>query len=171
MKYETMTVNSMQRFVKRMDETLPRLIAERERIIEEIKGMQDRKEILSWDEIASAVAYPKAMPDKERISGGNADDNKLLGQLDQINRIYLSQMEELCEELAAVEIRIAQTRYVNRCIGRLEEADREIIESFTRKDLTYERGSQGMHMARNTLYKVQKRALERLVNIYNSSEP
>ena len=28
--------------------------------LEEIKAIQARKEILSWDEIASAVAYPKA---------------------------------------------------------------------------------------------------------------
>ena len=125
MKYETMTIDQMQRFVRQMDTSLPKLIEERERILAEIKGMQDRKEILSWDEIASAVAYPKAMSDKERVSNGFSDDNKLLGQLERINKIYISQMEELCEELETVEMKVAQIRYVNRCIGRLPHDERE----------------------------------------------
>ena len=167
MKYETMTFDQMQRFVRQMDTSLPKLTEERERILAEIKGMQDRKEILSWDEIASAVAYPKAMSDKERISSGFSDDNKLLGQLERINKIYISQMEELCEELEAVEIKIAQNRYVDRCIGRLDHDDKEILEGFTKKDITYERGAREMHMTRNTLYKLQKRALENLIKVYS----
>ena len=168
MKYETMTIDQMQRFVRQMDTSLPKLIEERERILAEIKGMQDRKVILSWEEIASAVAYPKAMSDKERVSNGFSDDNKLLGQLERINKIYISQMEELCEELETVEMKVAQIRYVNRCIGRLPHDEREIIEAFTRKDITYERASRDLHMTRNTLYKLQKRALEMLIRIYNS---
>ncbi len=168
MKYETMTIDQMQRFVRQMDTSLPKLIEERERILAEIKGMQDRKEILSWDEIASAVAYPKAMSDKERVSNCFSDDNKLLGQLERINKIYISQMEELCEELEDVEMKVAQIRYVNRCIGRLPHDEREIIEVFTRKDITYERATRDLHMTRNTLYKLQKRALEMLIELYNS---
>ena len=92
---------------------------------------------------------------------------KLLGQLERINKIYISQMEELCEELEDVEMKIAQNRYVNRCIGRLPLDEREIIEAFTRKDITYERASHDLHMTRNTLYKLQKRALEKLIGIYD----
>lgn len=44
----------------------------------------------------------------------------------------------------------------------------EIIEAFTRRDITYERASRDLHMTRNTLYKLQKRALEMLIRIYNS---
>ena len=86
---------------------------------------------------------------------------------ERINKIYISQMEELCEELEDVEMKIAQNRYVNRCIGRLPHDEREIIEAFTRKDITYERASRDLHMTRNTLYKLQKRALEMLIGIYN----
>lgn len=168
MKYETMTIDQMQRFVRQMDTSLPKLIEEREQILAEIKGMQDRKVILSWDEIASAVAYPKAMSEKERVSNGFSDDNKLLGQLERINKIYISQMEELCEELEAIEMKIAKNRYVDRCIGRLDNDDKEIIEGFTKKDITYEKGSREMHMTRNTMYKLQKRALTNLTKIYNT---
>ncbi len=43
----------------------------------------------------------------------------------------------------------------------------EIIEAFTRRDITYERASRDLHMTRNTLYKLQKRALEMLIKVYN----
>lgn len=167
MKYDAMTTEQMQEFVRRMDKSFSKLTADRQRILSEIKGMQDRNEILSWEEIASGIAYPKAMSDKERISGGNVDNDKLLGQLEKINKIYMFQMEGLFEELAVVETKIAKIGFVNRCIGRLEDADKRIIEEFTRKDITYESASQEMHMTRNTIYKLQKKALEKLVGIYS----
>ena len=44
----------------------------------------------------------------------------------------------------------------------------ETLNGFTKKDITYEKGSREMHMTRNTMYKLQKRALTNLTKIYNT---
>ena len=167
MKYERMTSEEMLLYVKRMDENELKLKDARSRILQEIKEMQQRKEILSWDDIASAIAYPKAMSDKEHVSGGTPDEFKLLHQAERINRIFISQMEELFEELERTELQLTQHKYINRCISRLEKEDREIIDQFVRKDMTFEKGMTEFHMARSTLYKLQKKAIENLTVIYN----
>lgn len=168
MNYEKMTSDQMLYYLKTMDENHKKHIQVRDRLFDEIKGMQERKEILSWEEIASAVAYPKAASDKECIGGGSPDEYKLLHQAERINTIYRSQMEELLAELESVEMQITRYQYVNRCIGRLEQRDQEIINQFTRKNLTFAKGSEILHMVRSTIYKMQKKALDNLTELYNN---
>ena len=131
MKYDKMSYDDMVLYIKQMDKNEEKLKTARDRILQEIKDLQDRNEILSWDEIASAVAYPKAMSDKERVGGGNPDEFKLLHQAERINQIYRSQMEELLEELETVELQLTKYKYVNRCINRLDAEDKEVIDRFT----------------------------------------
>ena len=167
-KYEKMTPEQMLVYVKRMDEEYARLSESRDQLLKEIKAIQTRKEILSWDEIASAVAYPKAASDQERVGADNPDEYKLLHQAERINKIYRSQMEELFDELEGIETKIAKYQYVNRCISRLPPNEKEIINLFTRNNLTFTRGAELLHMARGTIYKMQRRALNCLVGIYNT---
>ena len=169
MKYDIMNSEQMLIYVRKMDTNFRQMTEDRERILKEIQDMQNRKEILSWDEIASAVAYPKAMSDQEHVHGGEPDSYKLLHQAERINRIYISQMEELFEELEKVEIGITQYRYINRCICRLDPESKEVIEKFTRQDITYDNAMQSFHFGRTTLYKLQKRAIDQLTSIYNES--
>ena len=168
MKYGKMTPEQMLFYIKTMDENYDRLCQSRDRLMNEVKAIQDRKEILSWDEIASAIAFPKASSDQERTSGGNPDEYKLLHQAERINQIYRSQMEELFDELESVETQITKYQYINRCITRLEARDKEIINQFTRKNLTFAKGAELLHMVRSTIYKMQRKALIRLTEIYNS---
>lgn len=167
MKYDKMSYNDMLFYIKQMDKNEEKLKTARDRILQEIKDLQDRNEILSWDEIASAVAYPKAMSDKERVGGGNPDEFKLLHQAERINQIYRSQMEELLEELENVELQITKYKYVNRCINRLDAEDKEVIDRFTRTSLSYDEGMRLFHYSRTYLYKIQKRAIDNLMIIYN----
>jgi len=166
--YNKMTAGQMSDYVKTMHTSIKRLLKERERILQEIKDMQQRKEILSWNEIASTVAYPKAMPDQERAAGGNPDSFKLLHQAERINKIYISQMEELFDELEIIETEITKHKYVSRCISKLEKEDRDIIERFVCNDMTYERGAEMFHTSRSSFYRQLKRALGTLTTIYNS---
>ena len=169
MKYDKMTPEQMAAYVRRMDEGHKKLLEERERILQEVRKMQERKEILSWEEIAAAIAYPKAMPDREHVSGGNPDEFKLLRQAEKINKIYISQMEELFEELESVEMQIIKHKYVSRCISRLGVEEKDIIERFIRSDMTYEKGSNLLHTSRSSLYRLQKKALAALTEMYNTS--
>ena len=169
MKQARMTEDQMQQYVRHMDADYERLQAERDKILGEIKSMQDRKEILSWEEIASAVAYPKAAADNERIGKGAPDEFKLFHQAERINRIYISQMEELFEELEAVEVQITKYRYIESCITKLDKEDRIFLKQFIRPDLTYEKGMEIFHTARSTLYRAQKRVIAILTEIYNSN--
>ncbi len=168
MKYKKMTPEQMLFYIKRMDTDFQRYVSDRDKVLQEIKGMQERKEIISWEEIASAVAYPKPMSDTERVGGGAPDEYKLLHQAERINKIYVSQMEELFDELERLETDITKYRYVNRCMNQLSQEEKEVIEQFTRKDLSYNEAMQELHYGRTTLYKVQRRAIERLTVIYNS---
>ena len=170
MRHETMTPDQMLAYVKRMDEEYARLSQSRDQLLEEIKAIQARKEILSWDEIASAVAYPKAASDQERVGGGSQDEYKLLHQAERINKIYRSQMEELFDELENLEMQITKYQCVNHCISRLDPDDKEIINLFTRKNLTFTRGTELLHMARGTIYNMQKRAVTNLADIYNGNQ-
>ena len=167
MKHDMMTPDQMLVYVKRMDEEYARLSQSRDQLLEEIKAIQSRKEILSWDEIASAVAYPKAISDQDSVGGGNPDEYKLLHQAERINKIYRSQMEELFDELESLEMQITKYQYVNRCISHLDQNDKAIINLFTRKNLTFTRGAELLHMARGTIYKMQRTALINLARIYN----
>ena len=169
MKYGKMTPEQMLFYVKRMDANFRKYLEERDRILQEIKDMQNRKEILSWDEIASAVAYPKPMPDSDKIGGGSPDEYKLFHQAERISKIYISQMEELFEELERLETEITKYRYVNRCMNQLDPEDREVIEKFTRQAITYDDAMQVLHFGRTTLYKIQKRAIDHLTVVYNNS--
>ena len=169
MKHETMTPEQMISYIKNMDATYGRLTLVRDRILEEVKAIQDRKEILSWEEVASAVAYPKAASDQERCSNGNPDDYKLLHQAERIQKIYRSQIEDLFTELENVETQISKYRYIDRCISFLEPNDKAFINQFTRKNLTYAQGVETFHIARSSIYKFQKLAVENLVKIYNRS--
>ena len=168
MKYETMSAEQLLLYVRKMDANYKKLIEARSRILQEIKDMQERKEILSWDEIASAVAYPKVISDKERVSGGEPDSFKLLHQAERINRIFISQMEEVLEELESTETQITKYKFVERCIGKLDPDDKDVIERFTRKDLTYEDGMDIFHIGRTTLYRMQKKAMAHLLVVYNT---
>ena len=168
MKYTEMTSDQMLVYVKGMDVVYEKNVQTRNRLYDEIKGMQERKEILPWEEIASAIAYPKAASDKDHVGGGSPDEFKLLHQAERINKIYRSQMEELLTELEDVETQIARYQYVSRCITHLEAKDREIINLFTRKNLTFAKGSELFHMVRSTIYKMQKKALDHLTEIYNA---
>ena len=134
----------------------------------EIKAFQDRKVILSWDEIASAVAYPKVISDDVQVKNSNPDEYKLLHQAERISKIYISQMEEIFAELENVEMHITKHKYVSRCINALDQEDKEVIEQFVKQDLSFERGMQVFHVARSTLYKMQKRAIKNLTAIYNN---
>ena len=154
-------------YIKQMDKNEEKLKTARDRILQEIKDLQDRNEILSWDEIASAVAYPKAMSDKERVGGGNPDEFKLLHQAERINQIYRSQMEELLEELETVELQLTKYKYVNRCINRLDAEDKEVIDRFTRTALSYDEGMRLFHYGRTYLYKLQKKAVDNLLKLYS----
>ena len=168
MKFEKMTEDQMVLYVKKMNANFKKSMEARGRILEEIRGMQDRKEILSWEEIASAVAYPKAMSDREHVSGGEPDSFKLLHQAERINKLFISQMEGLLEELECVEMRITKYKYIERCISKLAPEDRDVIERFTRKDLTYEEGMAVFHVGRTTLYRLQKKAIDELLEFYNA---
>ena len=168
MKYGKMTPEQMLFYIKSMDENYDRLCQSRDSLMKEVKAIQERKEILSWDEIASAIAFPKAASDPERIGRGNPDEYKLLHQAERINQLYRSQMEELFDELESVETQITKYQYINRCITRLEARDKEIINQFTRKNLTFAKGAELLHMVRSTIYKMQRKALIRLTEIYNS---
>ena len=95
MKYETMSAEQLLLYVRKMDANYKKLIEARSRILQEIKDMQERKEILSWDEIASAVAYPKAISDTERVNGGEPDSFKLLHQAERITG-FLSHRWKKC---------------------------------------------------------------------------
>ena len=53
-------------------------------------------------------------------------------------------------------------------ITRLEARDKEIINQFTRKNLTFAKGAELLHMVRSTIYKMQRRAVTRLTEIYNA---
>ena len=170
MKYDTMTPDQMLAYLKLMDELEKKLIRDRERILEEIREMQERKEILSWDEIASAVAYPKAMSDRERVGGGNPDEYKLLHQAERINRIYISQMEELFAELENIEKQITKRKYVSRCISRLDEEEQEFIRKFICSDLTYEKGAELFHVSRSSLYRLQRKTLKDITQLYNGDD-
>lgn len=163
-----MTPDQMLDYVKRMDEEYARLSQSRDQLLEDIKAIQARTEILSWDEIASAIAYPKAASDQERVGAGTPDEYKLLHQAERINKIYRSQMEELFDELENLEMQITKFQYVNRCISRLEPSDKEIITLFTRKNLTFTSAAELLHMSRGTIYKLQRRALSNLTEIYNA---
>ena len=168
MKYGKMTSEQMLAYVKAMDQNYDRLRKSRDKLINEVKAIQERREILSWDEIASAIAFPKMASDQERTSGGNPDEYKLLHQAERINQIYRSQMEELFDELESVEAQITKHQYVSRCITKLEAKDKEVINLFTRKNLTFAKGEEILHMVRSTIYKMQRKALMRLTEIYNS---
>ena len=63
---------------------------------------------------------------------------------------------------------ITKYQYINRCITRLEARDTEIINQFTRKNLTFAKGAELLHMVRSTIYKMQRRAVTRLTEIYNA---
>ena len=154
MKYDKMSFDDMLFYLRQMHKNEEKLKTARDRILQEIKDLQDRNEILSWDEIASAVAYPKAMSDKERVGGGNPDEFKLLHQAERINQIYRSQMEELLEELEYVEKEITKQKYINRCI--------------VMPDMTFEQGMQKFHMARSSLYRMQSKAIKNLIVLYNA---
>ena len=167
MKYESMTKEQMLIYVRTMDENYKRFCQSRDMLLGEIKAIQDRKEILSWEEIASAVAYPKAVSDSEKLGGGNPDEYKLLHQAERINMIYRSQMEELFAELESVETQITKYQYISRCISRLDEKDKEIINKFTRKNLSFAKGTELLHMVKSTIYKMQKNAIARLAELYN----
>lgn len=169
MKYDKMTSEQLLIYIKTMDENREKLIVSRDRLIKETRELQERKEILSWDEIASAVAYPKAASDSEKISGGNPDDYKLLHQAERISRIYRSQMEELFEELEDVELQLTKMQFVNRCISQLEQKDKEIIDQFTRKNLSFAEGAEVLHLVRSTIYRAQKHAIDNLTVIYNAN--
>lgn len=168
-RHEKMTPDQMLAYVKRMDAEYARISESRDQLLEDIKAIQARKEILSWEEIASAVAYPKAASDQERVGLGNPDEYKLLHQAERINKIYRSQMEELFDELENLETQIAKYQCINRCISRLDPVDKEITNLFTRKNLTFTRGAELLHMARGTIYKLQRRAVSNLTEIYNAS--
>ena len=170
MKFETMTFDTMLCYVRKMDENYRNSVKDRDRILQEIMDMRNRKEILSWEEIASAVAYPKAMSDQERISGGDPDSFKLFHQAERINKVFVSQMEGLLEELERTEIQITKFRFVGRCINRLDPEDREVIERFTRKDIPYEDGMDIFHVGRTTLYRLQKKAIDNLLDIYHKGQ-
>ena len=170
MRHEKMTSEQMLLYVKTMDENCDRLCQSRDSLINEVKAIQARKEILSWDEIASAIVFPKAASDQERISGGNPDEYKLLHQAERINQIYRSQMEELFDELESVETQITKYKYVNRCITKLEAKEKEVIDLFTRKNITFAEGEVILHMVRSTIYKMQRKALMKLTEIYNSDK-
>ena len=169
MKQRKITFEQMLQYVKEMDADYQKLILAREKLLAEIKGIQDRREILSWDEIASAVAYPKTLPGTERISGEAPDDFKLLHQAERINTIYRSQMEELFASLENIEVQIMKYQYVNRCINLLAPKDKEIIELFTRKNLHFTKGAEIFHVVRSTLYRMQKKAVNNLTEIYNAN--
>ena len=160
----------MGNYIRQMDLGIKQNQQDRERILLEIKSMKDRKEILSWEEIASAIAYPKVMADNE-FTGGNPDDFKLFHQAERIHKIYISQMEELFEELENAELQITKYKYVNRCISKLDVEAKEIIEKFVRNDLTYEKGAEIFHVSRSTLYRLQRKALGTLTDIYNRFDP
>ena len=168
MKYDKMSFDDMLFYLRQMHKNEEKLKTARDRILQEIKDLQDRNEILSWDEIASAVAYPKAMSDKERVGGGNPDEFKLLHQAERINQIYRSQMEELLEELEYVEKEITKQKYINRCIMKLNKDDRDIIDRFVKPDMTFEQGMQKFHMARSSLYRMQSKAIKNLIVLYNA---
>lgn len=168
MKYEKMTAEQLLLYVRKMDANYKKLVETRVRILQEIKDMQDRKEILSWEEIASAVAYPKAMSDRERVNCEGPDSFKLLHQAERINKIFISQMEEVLEELESTETQITKYKYVERCIGKLDPQDKDVIERFARKDLTYEDGMDVFHIGRTTLFRMQKKAIAHLLEIYNA---
>ena len=167
MKYKAMTPDQMSFYIKRMDSQYQKNIIERDAILQEIKAMHDRKEILSWEEIASAVAFPKVMSDNEKVGGGNPDEYKLLHQVERINDLYISQMSELIEEMERLETEITRYRYVIRCINRLDLEDKEVINKFTRQGITYDDAMQKLHIGRTTLYKLQKKAITHLVEMYN----
>ena len=169
MRYDIMTSSQMLTFVKKMDTDLEKLARARDRLFNEVKALQEHREILTWDEIASAIAYPKAASDREWTSGGFPDEYKLLHQAERINRIYQSQMEDLFTELEIVETQIARIRFVNRCINQLDPKDKEILEAFTRKNLTFVNGQEELHMGRSSLYRAQKHAIEELTELYNTS--
>lgn len=168
MKYGKMTPEQMLFYIKSMDENYDRLCQSRDSLMKEVKAIQERKEILSWDEIASAIAFPKAASDPERIGRGNPDEYKLLHQAERINQLYRSQMEELFDELESVEMQITKYQYVSRCINKLEAKDKEVINLFTRKNTTFAKGEEILHMVRSTIYKMQRKALIRLTEIYNT---
>lgn len=169
MRFDKMTSEQMLFYVKSMDENYEKHVQIRDRLVQDVKGLQERKEVLSWEEIASAVAYPKTMSDTERISGGNPDEFKLFHQAERIGMIYRSQMEELFAELEYVETQIAKFQFVNRCICQMDPKDREIIEKFTRKNLTFARGEELLHMVRSNLHRVQRTAVDKLTAIYNAN--
>ena len=169
MKQKKMTADEMQQYVRRMDADYENLRTERDKILEEIKSMQDRKEILSWDEVASAVAYPKTAADTEWTGKGMPDSFKLLHQAERINKIYVSQMEDMFEELETVEVQIAKYRYIVSCIAKLDKEDRIFLDEFIRPGLTYGKGMDIYHTARSTLYRTQKRVIAKLTEIYNGN--
>lgn len=168
MKYEKMTPEQMSDYVRRMDDLIIRLKLEQERILTEVGEMKKRKGILSWDEIASAVAYPKTLSDRERTDGENPDEFKLFHQAERINRIYISQMEDLLIELEGVETQITKYKYVSHCISMLSREDKEVIDKFLRHDMTFENGARVFHTSRSSLYRQQKKALEMLTSLYNN---
>ena len=170
LKHAAKTQTQMAAYVRQMDERIRQLTQNRERILQEIKEMQERREILSWDEIAAAVAYPKETSDQERTNGGSPDGYKLLHQAERINKIYISQMEDLFAELEDVELQISEDKNVSRCISRLSKEDKDIIEKFVRPDLTYEKGAYIFHTSRSSLYRQQKSVIEKLTALYNSNE-
>ena len=78
-------------------------------------------------------------------------------------------MEDLFTELEIVETQIARIRFVNRCINQLDPKDKEILEAFTRKNLTFVHGQEELHMGRSSIHRTQKHAIEALTELYNSS--
>ena len=146
MKHAAKTQTQMAAYVRQMDERIRQLTQNRERILQEIKEMQ------------------------ERTNGGSPDGYKLLHQAERINKIYISQMEDLFAELEDVELQISEYKYVSRCISRLSKEDKDIIEKFVRPDLTYEKGAYIFHTSRSSLYRQQKSVIEKLTALYNSNE-
>ena len=144
MKYGKMTPEQMLFYIKSMDENYDRLCQSRDSLMKEVKAIQ------------------------ERTSGGNPDEYKLLHQEERINQLYRSQMEELFDELESVEMQITKYQYVSRCINKLEAKDKEVINLFTRKNITFAKGEEILHMVRSTIYKMQRKALIRLTEIYNT---
>ena len=78
------------------------------------------------------------------------------------------EIEEIFAELENIETQITKNKYVNRCINILNQEDKEIIEQFIKPDVSFDRGMQMFHMARSTLYKMQKQAVDRALKwVYN----
>ena len=163
MRIEIRTPKQLKRFLKEMDQRYSSLIEVRDGIYQEIKKLKEQREILSWDEIAEAIAYPKASPDPEKVGGGSFGSDHIFFQMEKIQEVFRSQMEDLLEELEDVEAEISKIRCLRRYIYCLPVDDRKLVETYLMTDDTSRKAAAELGMSRSKLFYDSDRIIDRLL--------